>query len=115
VERAADLRNADTIGLSDPYAIVRVGQTRLTTKRVANCLDPEWGEEFSFFVENSATTKVHITVMDHDATSSDDPLGDLSLSVAEVQTSQDGRLRGEWPLEHTPRGRITLALLWKPY
>ncbi len=115
VERAADLRNADTIGLSDPYAIVRVGQQRQATKRINNCLDPEWNEEFQFFVDNSATANIFVAVMDHDATSSDDPLGDLSLSVAEVQAAEDGRLRGEWPLEHTPQGRITLAMVWKPY
>lgn len=114
-ERAADLRNADTIGLSDPYAVVRVGQQRHATKRINNCLNPEWNEEFQFFVDNSATANIFVAVMDHDATSSDDPLGDLSLSVAEVQASEEGRLRGEWPLEHTPQGRITLALVWKPY
>lgn len=113
VESAANLRRADVVGWADPYVILRVGADEQRTRVVPSSKAPTWNEEFEFLVEDSSVAQVLLDVMDYDKASTDDPLGNLAIPVADITSSQSCALRGEWPLENTPSGHITLAFGWR--
>ena len=116
VEKATDLKAADWGGASDPYVILRVGDSEAQrTRVVTKDLNPVWNQQFEFLVENSAAAHLAVDVMDQDTGTRDDRLGMLKLPVQDVAASEQGTLVGEWSLEGTGQGRITLSQVWKPY
>eukprot|EP00927_Polykrikos_kofoidii_P077979 TRINITY_DN7485_c0_g1_i1.p1 TRINITY_DN7485_c0_g1~~TRINITY_DN7485_c0_g1_i1.p1 ORF type:complete len:1906 (-),score=343.15 TRINITY_DN7485_c0_g1_i1:318-6035(-) len=87
---ASGLRAADTAlfggNSSDPYCICQLKgkkATKFQTKRVNKTLEPEWNEEH-VVAGYTAGDSVEFTVMDHDLTSSDDFLGNVTLDGEEL-------------------------------
>ena len=52
VVSAKGLRAADTNGLSDPYAVVHLGDRTQQTRVIQENLNPEWHETFVFSAED---------------------------------------------------------------
>jgi hypothetical protein len=83
VVSAKQLRAADSNGLSDPYAKLRIGEQTNSTSVVDKNLNPTWDESFEFFIPDlSSTDLLTITVFDKDTYSSDDFLGQVTFPPA---------------------------------
>lgn len=66
VHEARGLKNIETIGKSDPYAMVRIGGRELArTRAIDNNLDPYWNESFYVLVK-SWNDKFELIVNDKD-------------------------------------------------
>ncbi|MEQ2211479.1 hypothetical protein XENOCAPTIV_002821, partial [Xenoophorus captivus] len=83
-------------GLSDPYAILRVGPQTFTSKHIDNTdcpkwgemyetcyttINPEWEEAFTFFIQDPRSQDISIQVKDADRVQT---LGSLSIPLSRV-------------------------------
>jgi len=135
--RAEDLIDADSNGLSDPFAVLTVENERRTSSVVNKSLNPMWKERFRWLVKDPATAVLRLELFDEDAStmdmltfSGDDPLGMAQVGVWEVKdlvckTGKDGRSRplctkdGEpehyerWlELDEVDKGRVNVAVYY---
>ncbi|CAI0374208.1 unnamed protein product [Linum tenue] len=85
----------DPNGLSDPYVKLQLGKQRFKTKVVKKNLNPTWGEEFSFKVEDLKEELV-ICVLDEDKYFNDDFVGQLKIPVSKVFDSENKSLGTSW-------------------
>lgn len=75
VAEARNLAAADLNGKSDPFVVVECeGKERLKTRVVRKTLEPRWGEQTTFAVEDSRGNVV-LNVWDWDQVGKDDSLG----------------------------------------
>ena len=58
--RAKELVKTDLIGKSDPYAVIRHGAQKFTTKVVKNSLEPEWNYEAQVTIPDQGDNAVTI-------------------------------------------------------
>nr|XP_057911715.1 extended synaptotagmin-1 isoform X1 [Doryrhamphus excisus] len=96
-------------GLSDPYAILRVGPQMFTSQHFDNTDSPKWGEMYEVIVHEVPGQELEVEVYDKDP-DQDDFLGrtKLDLGIVKKSTAVD-----EWfPLKDTPSGRVHLRLEW---
>lgn len=111
---AEGLADMDTIGVSDPFCIVRVGAKNSQmrqTQVVKNCLSPRWDETFNIDVF-AGDFYVIVEVYDSDV-GHDDPLGLALVPLASISVGEPvtawfrlGRLQVSGPMS----GRVQLAL-----
>lgn len=66
VLRAKQLKNADFLGLSDPYVKLKLKDSTQKTKVIMNNLNPEWNETFTMVVNDPETDSLEISVWDWD-------------------------------------------------
>jgi hypothetical protein len=64
----------DRRGTSDPYVILRLGQTQLQTSVAKKTLTPKWNEQFEFEVESSESL-LSVHCYDWDLNGEDDSMG----------------------------------------
>ena len=85
VSHASGLLAADKNGLSDPYVRLRLGeQAEIRSKVVYKSVNPRWDEEFHFHnlsFNDVSHQSLRLSVWDHDALSTNDPLGDASVAL----------------------------------
>lgn len=103
VIEARNIPAMDINGLSDPYVKLQLGKQRHKTKAVKKTLNPSWGEEFSFKVED-LNEELLITVLDEDKYFNDDFVGQLKVSVSQVFDSHNKSLGTVWYSLH-PRNK----------
>ncbi|KAK8350936.1 hypothetical protein V6Z12_A06G242000 [Gossypium hirsutum] len=70
-------------GFSDPYVKLQVGKKRYRTKVVKKTLNPSWGEEFIFKVEDFKG-ELQISVLDEDKFFNDDFVGHVKLPISQL-------------------------------
>lgn len=75
VMEAKRLPAADTVGTSDPYAIVQYEGQKQQTKTIKRNLNPSWGDSFEFKMKDGSPRKFTVTVYDWDQFGGDDLLG----------------------------------------
>lgn len=92
---ARNLRAMDLNGLSDPYVKVQVGKQRFKTKVVKKCLNPVWGEDFCFKVDDLNVDLV-VSVLDEDRYFNDDFVGYVKLPIIKVFDSDNKSLGNSW-------------------
>ncbi|KAJ3693228.1 hypothetical protein LUZ60_008708 [Juncus effusus] len=68
---------------SDPYVIVRLGNTTAKTKVINSCLNPVWNEEFTFDVKESLRS-ITFEVYDKDMFKHDDKMGHAFLDLQPI-------------------------------
>ncbi|XP_037624581.1 extended synaptotagmin-1 isoform X2 [Sebastes umbrosus] len=96
-------------GLSDPYAILRVGPQTFTSKHVDNTHSPKWEEIYEVIVHEVPGQELEVEVYDKD-TDQDDFLGRAKLDLGIVKKSI---VVDNWlPLKETTSGRVHFRLEW---
>ncbi|KAJ0409817.1 hypothetical protein P43SY_005711 [Pythium insidiosum] len=102
----------DLNGSSDPYVVFRVGSRVKQSTIKSHTLNPIWDppEHFGLIVANDRHDDLVVVVMDHDYLKADDEIGQVEISLAQVQ--RNARLSKTWPLQNG-QGAITLELEWK--
>uniref|UniRef100_G3N696 Extended synaptotagmin-like protein 1b n=1 Tax=Gasterosteus aculeatus aculeatus TaxID=481459 RepID=G3N696_GASAC len=96
-------------GLSDPYAILRVGPQTFTSKHVDNTDSPKWQEIYEVIVHEVPGQELEVEVYDKD-TDQDDFLGRTKLDLGIVKKSI---VVDDWfNLKETPSGRVHFRLEW---
>ncbi|XVF26243.1 hypothetical protein REPUB_Repub13aG0282200 [Reevesia pubescens] len=103
VIEARNIPAMDLNGFSDPYVRLQLGKQRYKTKVVKKTLNPSWGEEFSFKVED-LTEELLISVLDEDKYFNDDFVGHLKLPVSQVFDAPHKSLGTAWYSLH-PRNK----------
>ncbi|XP_034724939.1 extended synaptotagmin-1 isoform X2 [Etheostoma cragini] len=98
-------------GLSDPYAILRVGPQTFTSKHIDNTDSPQWKEMYEVIVHEVPGQELEVEVYDKD-TDQDDFLGRLKISLKDIIDSQ---YTDQWyTLSDVKSGRIHLIVEWVP-
>ncbi|XP_042355860.1 extended synaptotagmin-1 [Plectropomus leopardus] len=96
-------------GLSDPYAILRVGPQTFTSKHFDNTDSPKWEEIYEVIVHEVPGQELEVEVYDKDP-DQDDFLGRTKLDLGIVKKSI---VVDNWfTLKETPSGRIHFRLEW---
>uniref|UniRef100_A0A673BW25 Extended synaptotagmin-like protein 1b n=1 Tax=Sphaeramia orbicularis TaxID=375764 RepID=A0A673BW25_9TELE len=96
-------------GLSDPYAILRVGPQTFTSQHVDNTDSPKWGEMYEVIVHEVPGQELDVEVYDKDP-DQDDFLGRTKLDLGIVKKSI---VVDDWfTLKDTPSGRVHFRLEW---
>uniref|UniRef100_A0A7N0UD40 C2 and GRAM domain-containing protein n=1 Tax=Kalanchoe fedtschenkoi TaxID=63787 RepID=A0A7N0UD40_KALFE len=95
VIEARNLPALDLNGFSDPYVRLQIGRQRSRTKVVKKSLNPSWGEEFSFRVED-LSEELLISVLDEDRYFNDDFIGLLKFPVSDVFDNELKSLGTAW-------------------
>ncbi|KAI1899403.1 hypothetical protein AGOR_G00061420 [Albula goreensis] len=115
LNEAQDLIAKDTYmlgivkGKSDPYAVVRVGNSQFRSKTIKENLDPSWNEVYEFVVHEAPGQELEVEVFDED-TDKDDFLGRFKLDLGDVMKE---RVVDKWyTLEDVERGKVHLNMQW---
>ena len=95
VIEARNLPAMDLNGLSDPYVRIHMGKQRFRTKVIKKCLNPYWGDEFSFRVDD-LSDELLISVLDEDKYFNDDFVGLVKFPVSKVFDAPDKSLGTCW-------------------
>ncbi|OVA19744.1 C2 calcium-dependent membrane targeting [Macleaya cordata] len=95
VIEARNLRAMDLNGFSDPYVKLQLGRQKFRTKVVKKNLNPSWGEDFSFRVED-LKEELLISVLDEDTFFNHDFVGQLKLPISEVFDAENKSLGTAW-------------------
>ncbi|KAL1272374.1 hypothetical protein QQF64_028236 [Cirrhinus molitorella] len=96
-------------GMSDPYAILRVGPQTFKSRHLDNTLSPKWDEMYEVIVHEVPGQELEVEVFDKDP-DHDDFLGRTKLDLGIVKKS---KIVDEWfTLKDTSTGRVHLKLEW---
>ncbi|KAI3370182.1 hypothetical protein L3Q82_024968 [Scortum barcoo] len=96
-------------GLSDPYAILRVGPQTFTSKHIDNTDSPKWEEMYEVIVHEVPGQELEVEVYDKDP-DKDDFLGRTKLDLGIVKKSI---AVDDWfTLKDTQSGRVHFRLEW---
>lgn len=95
VIEAKNLPPTDPNGLSDPYVKLQLGKHRFKTKVVKKSLNPNWGEEFSFKVDD-LNEELVICVLDEDKYFNDDFVGQIKVPVSLIFDTDNKSLGTAW-------------------
>lgn len=108
VIEARNLPAMDVNGFSDPYVRLQSGKNRFRTKVVKKCLNPYWGDEFSFRVDD-LSDELAVSVMDEDKYFNDDFIGQIKVPVSDVFDADDKSLGTAWYALHpkSKKSKIT--------
>ena len=82
--KAKELIKGDLVGKSDPYAVIRHGSQKYTTKVVKNSHEPEWNYEAQVTIPDQGDLAVTIELFDKDRLGKDKSLGVLSFDTSRI-------------------------------
>ena len=86
---ARGLKQADLLGLSDPYVVIEAKpatKQQVVRSRVVNdCLDPVWNEVLNVMIEHVDRQSLRIAVFDQDTVGQDDFLGQCNVDLSDPQ------------------------------
>ncbi|RZC74364.1 hypothetical protein C5167_049847 [Papaver somniferum] len=123
VIKANDLKNAEMIGKSDPYAAIFIRPIfRYKTKTIDNNLNPVWNQAFELIAEDKETQSLIIEVFDEDV-GQDQRLGIAKLPLVDLEpeTSKEISVRLLPALDmlkikdKKDRGTITLKIFYHEF
>ncbi|KAK6319306.1 hypothetical protein J4Q44_G00105170 [Coregonus suidteri] len=96
-------------GMSDPYALCRVGPQTFTSHVVDNTVCPKWEEMYEVIVHEVPGQELEVEVYDKDP-DQDDFLGRTKIDLGIVKKS---KVVDEWfTLKETKSGRVHFRLEW---
>ena len=105
---AQDLMKTDTIGKSDPYAILSHGNQKFRTNTVKNSQNPEWNYDADFNVPDGGDDTIRVDIFDADKLGKDKPLGSIDFPVDDVM--RKGIIPPAWyPLNGAKSGQILMT------
>jgi len=110
LHKAVDLVDRDSIGKSDPYAIIRYGDHKAKSKVHKNNLNPEFNFNQSFvYLPGTSPLYLEVTLMDDDV-GKDEFLGKVEIDISEVLEG-DGEIREHWTnLEGVKSGKLQYSV-----
>jgi hypothetical protein len=87
--RAQHLPKMDLIGTADPYVTFHLlGQDQQKSSVLKNTLDPEWNEEFVFYMQDLSfyqnDNQLVLNIWDWDRISKDEVIGEVRLMISEL-------------------------------
>ena len=82
--KAKELMKADLVGKSDPYAVIKHGAQKYTTKVRKNTHEPEWNYEAQVTIPDQGDNAVTIELFDSDKLGKDRSLGVLSFDTSRI-------------------------------
>ncbi|KAH7292303.1 hypothetical protein KP509_29G061200 [Ceratopteris richardii] len=113
---AHGLKDTDTFGKSDPYAVIYCHKEHKKSRVIEGCnSDPVWDERFSFQIDNDVMD-VLIKLFDKDDLKADDPLGNVVVPLNRVFTSghePPSKFKVLGP-KGQPQGELSVALKFSP-
>lgn len=95
VVEARNLPAMDLNGFSDPYVRLQLGKHRSRTKVVKKNLNPKWGDDFTFRVDDLKDELV-VSVLDEDKYFNDDFVGQVRVPVSQVFDAENQSLGTVW-------------------
>uniref|UniRef100_A0A4W4DZG3 Extended synaptotagmin-like protein 1b n=1 Tax=Electrophorus electricus TaxID=8005 RepID=A0A4W4DZG3_ELEEL len=96
-------------GLSDPYALIRVGPQTFKSHHKDNTASPKWGEMYEVIIHEVPGQELEVEVYDKDP-DKDDFLGRTKMDLGIVRKC---KVVDEWlTLKNTETGRVHLRLEW---
>ncbi|KAJ6747396.1 C2 CALCIUM/LIPID-BINDING PLANT PHOSPHORIBOSYLTRANSFERASE FAMILY PROTEIN [Salix koriyanagi] len=97
VVKAKDLPGKDVTGSCDPYAEVKLGNYRGTTRHFEKKSNPEWNQVFAFSKERIQASMLEVTVKDKDLVK-DDFIGRVLFDMHEIpkRVPPDSPLAPQW-------------------
>ncbi|MCJ8729287.1 hypothetical protein PDJAM_G00104430 [Pangasius djambal] len=96
-------------GMSDPYALIRVGPQTFRSHHKDNTDRPKWGEIYEVIVHEVPGQELEVEVYDKDP-DQDDFLGRTKVDLGIVKKA---KIVDEWfTLKDAPTGRVHLRLEW---
>ncbi|KAB5551854.1 hypothetical protein DKX38_009165 [Salix brachista] len=97
VVKAKDLPGKDVTGSCDPYAEVKLGNYRGTTRHFEKKSNPEWNQVFAFSKERIQASMLEVTVKDKDLVK-DDFIGRVLFDMNEIpkRVPPDSPLAPQW-------------------
>ena len=110
------LISTDRDNSSDPYLIVRLGDTKYSTRKryIKNTLEPKFHESFEFMSRLPGASKLKIEVWDWDGIG-DDLVGSTTIDIEDRWFSKEWRKMKIKPLEertlHNPRSSASFGKL----
>lgn len=124
LKEAKNLPAADSNGLSDPYAVLKLGKETRQSMIQYDTLNPLWSEKFDF-VKISIDEVLTIEVWDDDPIDPDDFLGLVEIKIAEeVVPAKDSTIEKIFFLKEVPKdtktkeekkSTITVKIQWVPF
>ncbi|KAF9589734.1 hypothetical protein IFM89_028643 [Coptis chinensis] len=122
VYEAQRLRAMDLNGSSDPYVRIKLGEKKFRTKVVKKTLNPIWGEEFSFPI-NDLDEELLVYVMDEDKYFNDDLVGQLKFPIEKIYDAPEKSLGTVWytlqpkskKSKHKDCGEILLSIFFTEF
>ncbi|XP_010926483.1 GTPase activating protein 1 [Elaeis guineensis] len=82
VLRGANLAFRD-VRSSDPFVVLLMGNQKLKTPVIKNCVNPVWNEQLTLSVEDP-TLPVRLEVYDKDTFTLDDPMGNAEFDIQPI-------------------------------
>ena len=64
VKSGKHLTNLQTFGTSDPYAVIQCGNRKYRTRAIDNSTEPEWNEDFAFYIADDNSAQINFEVWD---------------------------------------------------
>ncbi|KAJ1409901.1 Phosphoribosyltransferase C-terminal [Sesbania bispinosa] len=97
VVKAKDLPSKDVTGSCDPYAEVKLGNYKGTTRHFEKKTNPEWNQVFAFSKDRLQASVLEVTVKDKDVVK-DDFIGRVWFDLNEVpkRVPPDSPLAPQW-------------------
>ena len=105
--RAKELIKGDLVGKSDPYAVIRHGSQKYTTKVVKNSHEPEWNYEAQVTIPDQGDLAVTIELFDKDRLGKDKSLGVLSFDTSRI-VSEKVIEQGWYSLTGVASGQVNI-------
>lgn len=87
----------------DPFVVISFGKKVFRTRVIRHSLNPNWDEKLLFHVRRyESNFNIQLGVLDWDKLSSNDHVGDATVSVAELvkKAPQKDRTTGLYPEDH---------------
>nr|DAD37952.1 TPA_asm: hypothetical protein HUJ06_008593 [Nelumbo nucifera] len=113
VVKSKDLPTNSITGSCDPYAEVKLGNYKGTTRHFEKKTNPEWDQVFAFSKERIQSSALEVFVKDKEMVGRDDYLGKVVFDLNEVPTRvpPDSPLAPQWYRgEGKVKGEIMLAV-----
>ncbi|KAK7196352.1 C2 domain containing protein [Novymonas esmeraldas] len=110
VDRANDLKNIETLGTSDPYVLLRIGDSVWKTPYVSDTLNPVFNCDGELAVTNWETDVLRVRLIDKNVTA-DKLMAELQMPLTKIVQRQEERLSGTFKLD--PQGTITFTATFK--
>ncbi|KPI83727.1 putative calcium-dependent lipid binding protein putative synaptotagmin [Leptomonas seymouri] len=106
VDRAMGLKNIETVGTSDPYVFLRVGNSTAKSPHINNNLNPVFNWDGELAVTNCETDVLLVCLIDKNV-STDKLMGELRVPLARITASPSEKISGTYKL--SPQGSVTLS------